>query len=87
MLLILLYLIKKSPLHVLSADQKFQQKLMLLLSIIEKVNNLIIVGAMANNFFIYKRILKIGKSLVEKNTKEIIQNYLMKKLKKIIVKY
>ena len=46
---------------------------MLLLSLIEKVNNLIIVGAMANNFFVYKNI-KVGKSLVEKDTKEIIKD-------------
>ena len=32
-------------------------------SLIEKVNNLIIVGAMANNFFIYKNY-KVGKSLI-----------------------
>ena len=28
---------------------------------------------MANNFFVYKNI-KVGKSLIEKNTKEIIEN-------------
>ena len=34
---------------------------------------MIIVGAMANNFFVYKN-LKVGKSLIEKNTKEIIED-------------
>ena len=36
-------------------------------------NNIIIVGAMANNFFVYKNF-KVGKSLVEKDTNEIIKN-------------
>jgi phosphoglycerate kinase len=40
--------------------------------LIPKVNNLIIVGAMANNFFVYNN-LKVGKSLIEKDTKEIIK--------------
>ena len=33
---------------------------------------LIIVGAMANNFFVYKNF-KIGKSLIENNTNKIIK--------------
>ena len=41
-------------------------------SLIEKINNLIIVGAMANNFLIYKNF-KIGKSLIETNTNNIIK--------------
>ena len=53
-------------------DQKFQRKINVISSLIEKVNNLIIVGAMANNFFVYKN-LKVGKSLIEDNTKEIIK--------------
>ena len=64
---------KKNQLLVLSVDQKFLQRLMLLLIFLKKVNNLVIVGAMANNFFVYKN-LKVGKSLIEKNTKEIIEN-------------
>ena len=39
----------------------------------KKVNNLIIVGAMANNFFVSNN-LKVGKSLIETDTKEIINN-------------
>jgi phosphoglycerate kinase len=39
----------------------------------KSVDNIVIVGAMANNFLIYEDV-KIGKSLVEKNTKEIIEN-------------
>ena len=35
------------------------------------MNNLVIVGAMANNFLFIKN-LNVGKSLIEKNTIEII---------------
>jgi phosphoglycerate kinase len=51
---------------------KISSKINVITSLIEKVNNLIIVGAMANNFFIYKNY-KVGKSLIEENTKEIIK--------------
>ena len=51
---------------------KISTKINVITSLIEKVNNLIIVGAMANNFFVYNN-LNIGKSLIEKNTKEIIE--------------
>ena len=39
----------------------------------QKVNNIVIVGAMANNFLAYKGF-KLGKSLLEENTKKIISN-------------
>jgi len=51
---------------------KISTKINVISSLIEKINNLIIVGAMANNFFVYKN-LKVGKSLVENNTKEVIE--------------
>ena len=63
---------KKEPVTCIIGGSKISTKINVILSIIEKVNNLIIVGAMANNFLVQKNI-KIGKSLVEKNTKEIIQ--------------
>ena len=47
-------------------------KINVIISLIEKVDNLIVVGAMANSFLIYKNF-KIGKSLIEKNTEEIIK--------------
>ena len=59
---------------------KISTKINVITNLIEKVNNLIIVGAMANNFFVYKKF-KIGKSLVEKDTKEIIET-IYKKAKK-----
>ena len=50
---------------------------MLLLSLIKKVNNLIIVGAMANNFFVYKNF-KVGKSLIEKIQKRLLKIFIKK---------
>jgi len=63
---------KKEPVTCIIGGSKISTKINVITSLIEKVNNLIIVGAMANNFFIYKN-LKVGKSLIEKNTKEIIK--------------
>jgi phosphoglycerate kinase len=68
----LVILNKKEPVTCIIGGSKISTKINVILSIIEKVNNLIIVGAMANNFLVQKNI-KIGKSLVEKNIKEIIQ--------------
>ena len=53
--------------------QKISTKINVITCLIEKINNLIIVGAMANNFLSYKK-LEIGKSLVETNTNNIIKN-------------
>ena len=55
---------KKKPVTCIIGGSKISTKINVILSIIEKVNNLIIVGAMANNFLVQKNI-KIGKSLVE----------------------
>jgi phosphoglycerate kinase len=63
---------KKKPVTCIIGGSKISTKINIISSLIEKVNNLIIVGAMANNFFVYKN-LKVGKSLIEKNTKEIIK--------------
>ena len=63
---------KKEPVTCIIGGSKISSKINVITSLIEKVNNLIIVGAMANNFFIYKNY-KVGKSLIEKNTKEIIK--------------
>ena len=63
---------KKKPVTCIIGGSKISTKINVIKSLIEKVNNLIIVGAMANNFFIYKNF-KVGKSLIEKNTKETIK--------------
>ena len=71
---------KKKPVTCIIGGSKISTKINVITNLIEKVNNLIIVGAMANNFFVYKKF-KIGKSLVEKDTKEIIET-IYKKAKK-----
>jgi phosphoglycerate kinase len=63
---------KKEPVTCIIGGSKISTKINVITRLIEKVNNLIIVGAMANNFFVYKN-LKVGKSLIEENTKEIIK--------------
>ena len=63
---------KKEPVTCIIGGSKISTKINVITNLIEKVNNLIIVGAMANNFFVYKNF-KVGKSLVEKGTKEIIE--------------
>ena len=63
---------KKEPVTCIIGGSKISTKINVITSLIKKVNNLIIVGAMANNFFIYKNF-KIGKSLVEEDTREIIK--------------
>ena len=64
---------KKEPVTCIIGGSKISTKINVITNLIKKVNNLIIVGAMANNFFVYKNF-KVGKSLIEENTKEIIEN-------------
>ena len=64
---------KKEPVTCIIGGSKISTKINLISSLIQKVNNLIIVGAMANNFFVYNN-LSVGKSLVEKDTKKIIED-------------
>ena len=64
---------KKEPVTCIIGGSKISTKINIINNLIKKVNNLIIVGAMANNFFIYKNY-KVGKSLIEENTNEIIRN-------------
>ena len=71
---------RKEPVTCIIGGSKISTKINVITSLIEKVDNLIIVGAMANNFLIYKN-LKVGKSLIEINTKEIIEK-IYKKAKK-----
>ncbi len=63
---------KKEPVTCIIGGSKISTKINVITSLLEKVNNLIIVGAMANNFLEYKNF-KVGKSLVENNTKGIIE--------------
>ena len=64
---------KKKPVTCIIGGAKISTKINVITNLIEKINNLIIVGAMANNFFVYKNF-NVGNSLVENDTKQIIQN-------------
>ena len=64
---------KKNPVTCIIGGSKISTKINVITNLIDKVDNLIIVGAMANNFFVYKNF-KVGKSLIEENTKEVINN-------------
>ncbi|MEC7143882.1 MAG: phosphoglycerate kinase [Pseudomonadota bacterium] len=63
---------KKQPVTCIIGGSKISTKINVITSLIKKIDNLIIIGAMANNFFVYEKF-KVGKSLVENNTLEIIQ--------------
>ena len=63
---------KQEPVTCIIGGSKVSSKIGIILTLIKKVNNLIIVGAMANNFIKYKG-LKFGKSLIEENSEKIIK--------------
>ncbi len=63
---------KKEPVTCIIGGSKISTKINVITSLIKNINSLIIVGAMANNFFVYKNF-KVGKSLIEKNSNEIIE--------------
>ena len=63
---------RKEPVTCIIGGSKISTKINVITKLIEKVNNLIIVGAMANNFLVFENF-KVGKSLVEKNTYNIIE--------------
>ena len=62
---------KKDPVTCIIGGSKVSTKIGVISNLIKKSNNIIIVGAMANNFLAYKG-LEIGKSLVEDNSEKII---------------
>jgi phosphoglycerate kinase len=64
---------KKEPVTCIIGGSKISTKINVITNLLKQVNNIVIVGAMANNFFVHKNF-KVGKSLIEKNTKEIIAN-------------
>ena len=62
---------KKEPVTCIIGGSKISTKINVITNLIKNVNNMIIVGAMANNFLIFNGF-KIGKSLVEKDSNKII---------------
>tara|TARA_B100001057_G_scaffold499560_1_gene610710 strand:+ start:1922 stop:3112 length:1191 start_codon:yes stop_codon:yes gene_type:complete len=63
---------KKNPTTCIIGGSKISTKLGVIISLIKKVDNLIIVGAMANNFIKFKGN-NIGKSLIEDGSEKIIK--------------
>ena len=62
----------KKPVTCIIGGSKISSKINIIKNLIPKFNNIIIVGAMANNIFKYQG-LKIGKSICENNIGRIIQ--------------
>ncbi|MDC0426448.1 phosphoglycerate kinase [Pelagibacteraceae bacterium] len=66
----------KKPVTCIIGGSKISTKINVISSLIKNANNIIIVGAMANNFLKYKNY-EIGKSLKEENSSEIIKKILL----------
>jgi phosphoglycerate kinase len=66
---------KKKPVTCIIGGSKISTKITVMSSLIKSANNIIIVGAMANNFLSYYNY-EIGKSLKEDNSLEIIRKIL-----------
>ena len=64
---------KKEPVTCIIGGSKISTKINIITNLIKNVNNIVIVGAMANNFLTFKGF-KVGKSLIEKDSKKIIEN-------------
>ena len=62
---------KEKPVTCIIGGSKISTKINVIYNLMKNVNNIIIVGAMANNFLAYEGY-KVGKSLVENDSKEII---------------
>jgi len=62
---------KKKPVTCIIGGSKISTKINVINNLIKNVDNIVIVGAMANNFLTFKGI-KVGKSLIEKDANKII---------------
>ena len=63
---------KKKPVTCIIGGSKVSTKLGIISSLMKSASTIVIVGAMANNFFTYKNY-EIGKSLKEDNSEDIIK--------------
>ena len=64
---------KKEPVTCIIGGSKISTKINVITNLIKNVNNIVIVGAMANNFLSFKGFT-VGKSLIEKDSEKIIDN-------------
>ena len=67
---------KKDPVTCIIGGSKVSTKIGIIFNLLKSVSNIIIVGAMANNFLAYKKY-EIGKSLKETNSDEVVKKILM----------
>ena len=61
------------PVSCIIGGSKISSKIGVLTNLIKKIDNIVIVGAMANNFIKYKKY-NIGKSIHEKNVESLIES-------------
>ena len=64
---------KKKPVTCIIGGSKVSTKINILSSLSKKADNLVIVGAMANNFLKFKGI-NIGKSIIEEGSENVVKN-------------
>ena len=64
---------KKKPVTCIIGGSKVSTKINILSSLSKKADNLVIVGAMANNFLKFKGV-NVGKSLIEEGSENIVKN-------------
>ena len=64
---------KKKPVTCIIGGSKVSTKINILSNLLEKADNLVIVGAMANNFLKFKDI-NVGASLIEKGSEKSLKN-------------
>ena len=67
---------KKEPITCIIGGSKISTKINVISNLMQNANNIIIVGAMANNFLKYKGY-EIGKSLIEEKSEKIIKDIYM----------
>jgi phosphoglycerate kinase len=67
--------IKKDPVTCIVGGSKVSTKIGVISNLVKNTNNIIVVGAMANNFLSYKKN-EIGKSLKEKNSSDVVKKIL-----------
>ena len=64
---------KKKPVTCIIGGSKISTKIIILSSLLENADNLVIVGAMANNFLKFKGV-NVGKSIIEEGSENIVKN-------------
>jgi phosphoglycerate kinase len=67
---------KKDPVTCIIGGSKISTKIGVICNLVKNVSNIVIVGAMANNFLAYKKY-EIGKSLKEENSEDVIKKILV----------